>query len=266
MAVPSYLSTDFATTELNGVSDWNTVLPEIGTLLTSTLPVASRWTDLGSGEYRCPAQEPSGANRFFSVVFTRISATRLQVATKNKGGTTIYTGTIDFTGSMTCKLFAGPYHIVVQADDGSLEVAYSFMTDPTPFSLDSATYYVYAWTHRNSAGTAYFNPNQFGVGSLVTNDAGSTTPRFRGLVWRIANGTISGYSAAGSSLVMPYAVSEVDTFKFVGHGYQMLLLPYDLAFGTVVTVPLDDGIFGDFEVIGLVAPSTSFARLGVRVA
>lgn len=274
MAVPSFLDTDFATSTTVNVLDMADVVTEIDTMLTSTLPVASRWTDLGGGEYRCPAQDPSGINRFFSVIFTATSATRLRFQCKDKSGATFHDGNIDRSGSTTIKIFAGPYHVVVQSSYGTDEMGCCYMSDPTPFGLNQTNVYTFAWTYRNSAGTAYTSNNQDAVASLVANDAGGTTPRARCAVWYVA-GTggvtdANGISAAGSTLCMPYEISVINAVstnvKWAGRAYQHLLVPDALGVGGVLTVPLDDGVTGDFEVLGFDSPPFGRGRLAVRVA
>jgi len=277
MSVPSFVDTDFVVTELLGVTDWATVVTAIDTVLTSDLPVASRWTSLGGGEYESPHQDSAGVNRFFGVVVTRISATRFELAVKDKFGTTFHTGTIDLGSPAAVKIYAGPYHFAVQSiyAGPTREVAYAFMTDPAPFGLGQSSTFVYAWTKRNSAGTLYGTANQFGAGALVASDQGGTTPRSRSLLYYMNGigltnaGDPSGYSAAGSTLAMPYEISTsfaAANQKWAGRGYQLVVLPSNLTFGTVVTVPLDTGVSGDFEVLGINQPSNGIGSLGIRVA
>lgn len=269
MSVPSTYDTDFRYRELTGVTDMQTVLDAVVDELTAQLPAVSRWTSLGGGEYKVPAQDPTGANRFMTVILARISATRLKLLVKDKSGTTVYDGRIDFTASCTARIFTGPRHLVVEVEYGALvfESAFAVMVDPAPFALSSLDKYVVAYARRDSAGTQ--------VGTDVADEAVMNDNLIgSGPIGRIAmfHGTLQGgLTSGGSEVVFPaeilvqYAGPQN---RGAGKLYQFAVVPSTVSPAVVKTCLLDQGVAGEFHVLGKAARASthSSGKLAIRRA
>lgn len=265
MTVPSFYNTDFRRIEVAGSVDVQDVIDDIIDELTVQLPVASRWTSLGGGAYRSPYQDPTGANRFMSVTLTRVSAVLMGFHIKDKNGTTIRNGSIQFTTSFTYRIWSGPYHLCVEFEYGTAtyEQAFAVMLDPTPFGLQSIWPYVCAWTDRTSVGTADVTP--YSNTCYMTD-----TP---GAVARIMMSTLGVdvclRTTGGNDIVLPAEVSVYSSSIYYGAGkmYQFAVVSSLIAYKTAMTVPLDSGTTGQFEVLGKQSPGTANSgRLAIRKA
>jgi len=249
MTVPSFYNTDFRRIEVAGSVDVQDVIDDIIDELTVQLPVASRWTALGGGEYRSPYQDPTGANRFMSVVLTRVSAVLMGFHIKDKNGTTIRNGSIQFTTSFTYRIWSGPYHLCVEFEYGTAtyEQAYAVMLDPTPFGLQSIWPYVCAWTVRIANGTA--DVTAYANNCWMTDAVGANA--------RIMMSSLTSIDATlkttgGNDIVLPAEVSVSSSSTWYGAGkmYQFAVVSSLIAYKTAMTVPLDSGTTGQFEVLG----------------
>jgi len=258
--VPSFYNTDFRRIEAAGSTDVQDVIDDIIDELTVQLPVASRWTALGGGEYRSPYQDPTGANRFMSVVLVRDSAVLLSFQVKDKNGTTVIDRSIQFTTSFTYRIWSGPYHLCVEFEYGTAtyEQAYAVMLDPTPFGLQSVWPYVCAWTNRDSIGTATHTPFAF---SCWMTDA--SVPSYRIMMSILTSIDATLKTTGGNDIVLPAEVSVISNSVWYGAGkmYQFAVVSSLIAYKTAMTVPLDSGTTGQFEVLGL--PSYGTANSGL---
>jgi len=271
MTVPSVFASDFRYATLTGVTDVQTVMDKIDDEITAQLPTASRWTDLGSGVYKSPPQDPTDANRFMQVELIRDSATRLSFKIMDKSGSAIYDGAIDFTTSCDAKIWCGPYHLVVQLKyaGSTYEEAYAVMLDPTPFGLTMTPLFVIGYTRRNSTGTLVGNhyPDE-----AVLNDVYGASPvrRLTMCTPSAVGATVNGQTAGGSNIAVPIECDAQVTsgqHRWAGRPYQFITGPLTLSPEAVITVPLDDGVSGDFEVLGKAAPAGGYnGCLAVRRA
>jgi len=268
MTAPSYYATDFARFEAAGCTDVADVITAVDTMLTATLPADSRWTSLGAGEYRCPYQDPAGANRFFSIILIADSATRLSFQVNDKNGTAVIDRSITFTTSMTYRVWAGPYHICIEFEYGAgptYQQAIACMIDPTPFGLQSVWPYVVAWADRSNVGAVdYSNYANYFFMSDVATPQGRVCMQGCGV-------NTSLKTSGGNNVVLPAEV-EVRLAGAVWWGagkmYQFAVVGDTLNYKTALTVPLDSGISGEFEVLGrsVTGFSTQLGLLAIRKA
>jgi len=258
--VPSFYNTDFRRIEAAGSTDVQDVIDDIIDELTVQLPVASRWTALGGGEYRSPYQDPTGANRFMSVVLVRDSAVLLSFQVKDKNGTTVIDRSIQFTTSFTYRIWSGPYHLCVEFEYGTAtyEQAFAVMLDPTPFGLQSVWPYVCAWAPRNSSGA--LDVVVFANTCYMTDIAGAPA--------RIMMSSFTGIDPAlkttgGNDIVLPAEVAVWSNSVYYGAGkmYQFAVVSSLIAYKTAMTVPLDSGTTGQFEVLGKQSAGTANSGL-----
>lgn len=263
MSVASYFDTDFVRVRLDGVTDVQSIIDEINTILTSTLPVDSRWTDQGSGRYRCPIQDPNDSYRFFSIQVVRTSQSRLQWVVRDQGGSTVIDGRVDINvaGSVV-KIWAGTYHLAVQANG---EVAHGQMLDMTPFSGTAWSTYTLGYTRRASDGT--LRP-EVTCNYAQMNDPDNAPLSRRIVVFTVGDSVLSATLAAetsgGSSLVIPVYVSYSSVFpgaekRFAGTMYQAVIVDGTLPEGSDVQLSLDNGVLGTFEVTNMDAATSGFS-------
>jgi hypothetical protein len=266
MTIPSFYNTDFRRIEVAGSVDVQDVIDDIIDELTVQLPVASRWTSLGGGEYRSPYQDPTGANRFMSVTLVRDSAVLLSFQVKDKNGTTVIDRSIQFTTSFTYRIWSGPYHLCVEFEYGTAtyEQAYAVMLDPTPFGLQSVWPYVCAWATRSSAGVA--DVTAYACSCWTTD---GSTPSYRIMMSILTGIDPALRTTGGNDIVLPAEVSVYSSSILYGAGkmYQFAVVSSLIAYKTAMTVPLDSGTTGQFEVLGMASQATNNSgRLAIRKA
>lgn len=266
MSIPSTYDTGFARSEITGKSDVQDLVDAVNTMLTSTLAVADRWTSLGSGEYKAPVD---AYGRTMYVVVTKVSTTRMQFLAKDHKGSTIYNGTIDFATSYTARVWAGPGHLVVEMEYGSttFESAGVVMSDPLPFDPSTVGIYVMAWTRRNSSGTNV--SDDFDKGVCLDGKAAD------GPVGRLAlfhsgdsGNAVKGNTEGGSQVVLPAELCiDLGGWRSSGRLYQLAVVPSGVSAKALITVPLDVGVTGIFEVLGRAeGTGQTCGRLAVRKA
>lgn len=271
MTVPSQFDSTFVYREIVGSTDMQDIHDLAVQAITGTLPtgnnldVADRWTSLGGGEYESPHQDPDGANRYMRVLLARESATRLQFHGKERNGSTIQDGRIDFTTSYTGRVWAGPHHLAIEVHYGAgptYELAHMFMVDPLPVPYGAITPYVGVYTHRGSNGVGY------GAGDVVdraTFTGGSPMGRCI-LMWSTRTGPLTGKTTGGSVIVIP-AVASLTNSGRLGKIYQCVVVPKDSSAGEEFEALLDTGVVGVFKTSGAnpVVATDAAGRLAYRI-
>lgn len=274
MTAPSFLATEYAFTELVGVTDVQTIMNSLATMLTSTLtttatnpwPNGQRWTNPSGTTYLGPSD---AGGKFMQITLTRTTITRLRFQVNDIGGQ-VSDGEIQIAaGGSQVEIYAGPGHCVVTANNGGTwETFRAFMADPTPepLSANNSSYLV-ATGHRNNAGTVQ-NTNML---SWNYRFYGGTLSQ--SVLFVYGNYAVSWFPAqaasvnthlmtqAGSNVAIPYyqacpSANGVDDWKPSGKNFQIILVDSNLAPGSDQSVPIDTGVVGVFRIIRM-APQRS---------
>lgn len=286
MTTPSFLNTDFAYKQDTGVTDVQTIMDDLGTMLTSTLATATtgvftttqRWSRTAgtAGSTTQAFQSPADARgRYMKVTVIRTSAVRMEFKVEDPTGV-ILDGEIDIAaGGSTVNILAGPAHVYIEANNsGTWEVARAFMTDPTPETLDACPVYVWASAHRVAAGTTLSNGNDCRYWSgRYTGGTGIGTGAVASVAGcpfaLIIDSTSLGLRThAGTDVVLPAGVSlGSSSSDFVnnyhcGKFYQAVWVDQANGAGSIIAVPIDAGVTGNFLVTNLI--TTGGFKLAVR--
>lgn len=272
MTVPSNYDTDYLYTLLAGtITDVQDIIDQIVDDLTVNLPVDSRWTDLGSGVYQSPIQDPSGAARFMTVAISRVSATRIGWLVKDQVGGTTHSGTFDMTaGSVEARIYTGPYHAVCEIHNVgvSFQHGLAFLTDPGSFGYGSTITYVTARTSRDSGGSSFGSTgNDFWV---MRDSGGASTPIARAAGFTLdpnAADQMTGTTTSGSIVAIPLEIASYSggaNVYFSGRAYQIICLPRNFA-GTDIDVPLDEATIGTFRALALGSNPSGQANIVIAV-
>jgi len=275
MAAPSYWNTVFrksVSAAFTDVADW---LTAIRTMLTSTLPVGSRWTEGATNVYTSPADPVSG----YTIVLTlaRTSAVRMFMSctqTVNGVGYGVLQGECDISGSVQANIFAGPTHFWTEIPGGDFGGCVGVDTTPEP--PGQITSYVFSKMSRNIVQAAFNLQADMWHAQDANVDAGAPVrARCQGPYF-VANAT--GYefkTAAGSFIYFPavgvtYPTQGLNTNqKFCGIFPQFVWVDPSWIGGNLVPVPVDFGVIGVFQVVSSLmtaANNTNGAKLAIRVA
>ncbi|HEU4335427.1 MAG TPA: hypothetical protein VFT32_13110 [Candidatus Eisenbacteria bacterium] len=270
--IPTIYSSPFRRVELVGVTDVQTIMDKVVDELTNQLPLGSRWLSVGGGQYKTPAKDPLGANRFLQVLHSKVNATTYQFHVKNRSGATIRDGRIHIAaGGSTVRIWCGPEHLVIQSDNaGTFEIAYAFLLDPADVDLSASPYFIVARAHRDNAGT----PVTAASSTCYSDDADGANLKGRIVLFVAESGTeglgMQGKTSAGDMVALPAEVVADFTGSnesFAGYMPQAVVVDFALATGAVVSGDVGGGQSGDFEVLGLPSADATFSgKLAVRKA
>jgi hypothetical protein len=270
MTAPSFLNTDAQYTHLTGVTDVNTVMTALATLLTSTLSstptgvftVTQQWSNPSGTTYQSPVD---ARGRYMTVALTRTTATRLRFTISDPTGTLI-DGEIQIAaGGSTVDLYAGPGHLYVESNNaGTWEPARAIISDPTPEALDSGPSYVWAGTYRDTSGnlvSSGANMSFWGGRYAGGSQIGLTTLQNLGsrpLMGAQDTGNTKLLTEAGSDVAAPLGISNATSSALInsaayyaGKLYQVICVNSDQSAGAVLAVPIDTGITGNFRVLNI---------------
>lgn len=252
MAVPNIFASNFAYTTFAGVTDVQTIMDGLVTLLTSTLAVADRWTNSPAYTLTSPVDATTGYK--MQVVLSRITATRMGFVIKNQDGNTVLNGEVVISSGETIKVTAGPKHLYLWGTSGT---SFGGMTlvDPAPEAPNAPTIVVFGKTSHNTGGAA------FSFGTLPERwscfgDAigvGINSGRCLGPYFIVNAAGCQFITAAGSFVYVPAAMCSLPAAnnpQFVGHAYQLMWADSSVGMPARVEVPIDDGVVGIFERIG----------------
>lgn len=284
MTAPSFLNTDFAYLRLTGVTDVQSIMDALLTMLETTLtatptgvfPTTQRWSTVSGTIYKSAVD---ARGRYGTVELARTTITRLRLKVSDPSGQ-VHDGEVDIAGAgSTVDLYAGPGHLWVECNNaGTWETFRFVISDPTPEALDSGSAYVWCASKRDGS-----------TGSQWGGDVGGSPDNWAG---RYAGGsalsfTFTTYAArpqcpiadttnshllteAGSDVVTPlgtgvpsdFGNTSVNNF-YSGKMYQAICVDAGQAAGAIIPVPIDTGVTGNFKVLGLAVVGS--CRVAVRV-
>jgi hypothetical protein len=241
----------------------------IVTLLTTTLsatptgvyPNGERWTN--SPAYTLTAPSDNGG-RFMVVVLVRTTQFRMEFKVSDPGGV-IYDGEIDIAnpGPTVVNIYGAPGFLTVESNNGGTwETAQAVMTDPTPEPLASGTVYVYSRQPRNTTGALVTNNSLYDFWMGRYRNGTTTAGTYYGFGIHPQGTSVTANlnyhirTQAGSDVVAPaYIGSDNSNFGGVwlngGKAYMLLIVDANNAPGAILTVPIDVGITGQFQVLHL---------------
>jgi hypothetical protein len=271
MAIPSYWNTGFKKTTIASFTDVTDWITGIQTMLTATLDVADRWVESPAGTFTSPA-DPITGNQLV-MVLTRTTALRLGAVFKQivGGVTTAMNATFeaDISGTVTATIFAGPKHFWTQSSAG--EMLAIVMADPSPEPASGFSAQAIARGFRNSGQAAYSANADVWQGIADTSNGGIGAVRADGPA-SIDGGSVDEITAGGSFVYFPVAAvfwASITLPLFIGNLFQFVWVDgASFSAGSFVSVPIDVGVIGVFQVIAGTsrAQNGNGANLAVRIS
>ncbi len=263
MAISSFLNTDYRYYSRLAVTDVATIIADLATEL-----VASGWTDedgVGTGPFSSP--EEVGDGSLMWLVLTSLAATQLQIQVYDHAGCLINNQTasrlyID-AGGTNISYFTGPRHCFVSAARATPECFGVARLDQYPhIDGEVRSNFVCTQGPRNNAGslTNYSLAYWFGLQLNATSYSGSYISPASMNVGVTGRLSVDG----GKNMCYPLYFADYNNKMRMGCMPQAMLVPSSIAFGTVVTIPIDVGVTGDFVVVGIA--TADYFRLAVRKA
>jgi hypothetical protein len=262
MAVPDFLNNGFRATLFAATAD----VADIITALNTELVTNGDWTDTGgagTGPFKSPPNALDGS--FVTVTLARISATRLSYIVYDSNGLLVNNATdtrqdID-AGGCAFYIFSGPDYFCVETERATAEVflvARLNVWPDTPGMVRPS--WVCTQGPRNNAGNLTSDAFHYWWYLTLTGTAyaGSGYP----IVPRgIYSGTSNFITPSGAFVFAP---ADFETGDVLIGRLPQCVICYPSAFGSVMTVPIDTGVTGDFYILRLI--TSSYRRLAIRVA
>jgi len=255
MAIPNIFASNTAYVSVPNVTDCQSIIDAIVTLLTSTLAVADRWVNSPSLTLTSPVDPDSGY--FMQLVLSKITATRMGFVVKDQNLNTVINGEVVVTSGEAFKIVAGPKSLYCWGTSSS-NFGGMTLVDPAPEAPNAPSIVVFAKTSHNTGGGAQSFGNiperwsafgdSTGVGINATRNCGPWYP--------VNSGVLQLYTAAGSAVYVPCAMCAIPSGLnplFTGYGYQMIWGDSSIQIGSRIEVPIDDGVSAIFERPGYMA-------------
>ncbi|MGA2261714.1 MAG: hypothetical protein ABSH28_09785 [Acidobacteriota bacterium] len=260
MAIPHFLSTGFRFFEHKGVTDVQTIIDDFGTevLTADNAPKGwYAWTNPSTGVFVSPTYE----GKHFQVTLTRATQQKLQMEVRDQGNIVICTRRINCpsANAWTARIFTGPGHVMIDVTMFSAppEALYAGILDLSPDAQNAHDHYVYGGGARSNLDVADGNNNVHEVYMLDDTVAGHRT-RVSQYGSNQNGGSNGSKTLSGARVYRPRemwcqqsgAGGTYGYLHFAGKAYQTLLCPQSLALGARIYVPIDQGVLGEFIVIG----------------
>lgn len=251
MTAPDFLNSavvPFYYTQTTGITDVNTIISDVRTVLVTNLS----WTEPTTALFQSPSD---ASGKFLDVLLTRITATNLEVRLRDYRGSALFTRRIQIDATASVNYFGNKYGLVIESLRATPEIFRGGLLDPAPDSLSDVDNRIVGNAYRNNADGIDAAAGE--VASLFAFDNGAAGVVSRLIMpWRQTTNTdVSGIDGAATlmyrdSYIRITQASGAD--RASGRMYQALLCDNSLAFATDKVVPTDDaGATGTFRVIGL---------------
>ncbi|MBZ5499724.1 MAG: hypothetical protein LAP85_25265 [Acidobacteriia bacterium] len=250
MAVPAFMNSSFRYLETAAVANVATCITDFRTeVVTNGVPA---WTEPVANNFKSP---PDAQGRFFTVILSTISATRLGIKIVDMFGVTISDRAIDVdVGGTSVQYFTGQFHAFINSARATPECGGGALIDLSPETLTLPNYSTVGCGHRDTTGTVG-NQNWY-IWYMMSNATATATGRASGSNLPVAN-TRATKTVSGAYVYDPIMI-ETSIFgagnnRWIGRIFQCLRCDDGLAFGAEIQVPIDVGTVGTFKVVGRVA-------------
>lgn len=261
MTLPNYLSGAPGYRNDAAVVDVQTIIDNLTTLVTGLTPP---WTNPGAGHVVSPVDASS---RKMDLVFTRISATSLQVVATDNNGRSLTRRANIAGGGSSVDYYAGQFHLFLDWLNGATpEFLHLALLDESPELQTSHNKWLRIHGNRNSAGADL--SNTFAGYSAIVDSSAAFAEKALAVLYPQAvtrnvnnDGKLCTRTHGGANVLYPL-IQMGDTvsgqYKILGKVYQVLFCSsVRFADGAEFTVPLDESTTGVFKVLHLPVPASN---------
>jgi hypothetical protein len=251
MSVPAFLNSSYRYFETTSIANVAACIADFRSeAVTNGNPA---WTEPVANSFKSP---PDPQGRFFTVVLSAISTTRLGIKIVDMFGVTISDRAIDIdAGGNNVQCFTGQFHAFINsARAGTPECGGGSLIDLSPEILTLPNYSVVGCGHRDTAGTA--GNSSWHLWYMMANAAPAVISRAAGAWIPVASSrptrTVSG-AYIYEPIMIETTIFGASNNRWIGRIFQSLHCDDNLAFGAEVQVPIDVGVVGTFKVVGRAA-------------
>ncbi len=253
MAVPAFLDEQFHYTRMPAVTDMADVITRF-----RADAAGMSWSEPSGGLFKSPVDADG---RWFDILLTRISATNLECRMRTATAVTVYTGRmqIDAAGDDVIILLGQHYFWICSLKaTGGWEWLNGGIFDLSPESQTIYDKYYYGFPLRTT-GDAFQGYTDASRSFVWTGSAyGLAEAMWHN--WTTRNLSIALWSmTTGAAIFQP--VNGCIQGYYAGRLYNHMFGPSSIANGSIVDVPIDDGVTGKFLAMGV---GLSTCKLYVR--
>lgn len=252
MTVPNHLNTSFRYLDVTvAPADITSLIGRIRTEL-----AAMNYVESPTLTFKSPVD---AAGRFFSVVLSAITTTRLGWQVLNQAGTDVMGGgrafQISGTVDTSIRVYTNPYGVFVESDipSSTQEHAIAGMLDESPESQTSHAVYVYGNATRTSGGSSDGNYNSAGKLFMLDNLVAAQVDRIIGNTSNVGS-QIPMLTGSGARLFRPaevHAQIGAALNRMGGRIYQAYIGDLAIGFEADLTIPIDDVTTATFRCVSL---------------
>ena len=264
MTIPRFLQSTFHFNQDMLVTDVNTIITTLTTILTGQAPA---WTNPSAGVFESPVD---AAGRFMKIVVARTTQQRLawQVFDQNDLPVASREIDIDLGGNpTTVNYYSGQYHLYLETLVAPTpEWAGAFMIDPTGYALNNLQNYVMGNAYRSSGGAVDGQGSTWDQWFMIDN-AGTPTVRERiRAVSEVPGNVIGLLDFSGSPQFFPVDVFNAPSGLqlWVGSAYQCYQTASQVPGQTLKPVAIDNATAANFRATVAGTPGSQ-TRLMIRV-
>jgi len=263
MTIPRFLQSTFHFNQDLNVTDVNTIITSLVTILTGQSPA---WTNPVAGTFLSPVDS---AGRFMKIVVARTTQQRLSWQVFDQNDIQLISREIDIdTGGnpTTVNYYSGQYHLYLETLIVTTpQWAGAFMIDPTGYALNDLQNYVIANSYLTSSGSPDGQGNIWDQWFML--ESGTPQVRERSRAVASTPGASWGLTDfSGNPLFFPFDVGGIPSgvTLWMGSAYQCYNGSSQVPGQTVKPIAIDDSTPANFR--GTVAGATaSGTRLFIRV-
>ncbi len=253
MAVPAFLNESFHYTRMAAASDVADVITRF-----RADSAGMSWSEPSTGLFK---SQVDADGRWFDILLTRISATNLECRMRTSTAVTVYTGRIqiDAAGDDVIILL-GPHYFWICSlkANGIWEWANGGIFDLSPESQTVYDKYYYGIPYRTTADTvqSYSSASH----SFAWGGSSYSLTETMWHNWTTRSIAVSMWSMTTGAAIFQPVNGSVQGY-YAGRLYNHLFGPHGISPGSIVDVPIDDGVTGKFLAA---YPSVGQCRLFVR--
>lgn len=248
------------------MTDFNTFLTNINTELVTNLS----WTSPGTNLYQSPAD---AGGRWIDLLFTRISATNLEIRMRDHLGRTVFTRRIQIAaGGTTVEYYTGKFYCVIQSLQATAELIQAYLMEPSPDTERALYSYGILGTAFRTTGDANDTQGSQAVSTFGLTESSQTYAfAARGAPGEstTANTGLQTVMVSGSLLIepiIPQMNAPGNVNSTAGQIYQAWYIDNSKAFASDHDVKVDTGVTAVFRVLSIPVVTNGLRRMMMRKA
>jgi len=246
MTIPFHLDpvqVPFAYSRDDGMTDVNTIISTIRSLLVTTLG----WSEPTTARFKTPVD---ASGRFLDILLTRISATNLDILTRNASAVTVCERRIQISNPGSVEYYCNTFGVCINSLQATPERFEAHVLDQAPDLQSDNSLYVASHGYRNTSDVA----DAVDTGRYFMIDNGAATLAARSRRWGCTHApAVADLATAVGSLLYRDAILRVNSAgsqRWAGRICQCIAVNELLGPGVEEKPFIDTATGGTFKIVG----------------